>query len=202
MTQDSFASSPAEVQPGTIIFGPIHGFIPGVFPVRAGQLLLKAASWKTRRISHVLVAVGHGEAVQAMPHGAELIKLTKEHWTPEYVYVLPEYVPAGRRDSIHEGRDVAEEARKLIGTPYSFLDYAALAAHQLHNRGYVPLKERTKLEQYVASTGHMICSQLADEALSRAGFHVFRDGRLPQDVMPAALYTALLPLAQSIIVPS
>lgn len=38
----------------------------------------------------------------------------------------------------------------------------------------------------------MICSQLVDQALADAGFHVFDDGRLPQDVVPAELFRALL----------
>src|SRR5882757_2313650 len=192
----------AEVQPGTIIFGPIGGFIPGVFPVGAGELLLKAATTETWKIRHVLVCTqaaepGHGPwAVQAMPDGAEEIELTADHWTSAYRYVLPAY------DFVQDqaGR-VAEAARSLIDTPYSFLDYVALSAHAFGgNRGYVPLPERSMLERYVSSTHHMICSQLADECLRRADFHVFSDGRLPQDVMPSALFSALKPMAQSIII--
>jgi hypothetical protein len=37
-----------------------------------------------------------------------------------------------------------------------------------------------------------MCSQLADQALADAGFHVFDDGRLPQDVVPAELFRALI----------
>lgn len=193
----------AEVQPGTIIFGPIGGFVPGVFPVGAGQLLLKAATKETWKIRHVLVCTQAAEsgcgptAVQAMPDGAEEIELTAQHWTAAYVYVLPKYASG-------QGAAVAKAAHWLEGTPYSFLDYAALTAHAFGgNRGYVPLPERTALERYISNTGHMICSQLADECLRRAGVQVFRDGRLPQDVMPAALYTGLQKLGpQSVIIPT
>jgi hypothetical protein len=34
----------------------------------------------------------------------------------------------------------------------------------------------------------MICSQLVDTILCRAGYHLFADGRLPQDVTPGALF--------------
>jgi hypothetical protein len=187
----------AEVQPGTIIFGPIGGFIPGVFPVGAGELLLKAATKETWKIRHVLVAIGDGTAVQAMPHGAERITLDAKHWTSEYIYVLPKYVQdqAGR---------VAEAALSLIGTPYSFLDYGALALHAIDPVWRIAphATDSQPLARYIQSTGHMICSQLADECMKRADFHVFADGRLPQDVMPSALYTGLQKLGpQSVIIP-
>jgi len=203
----------AEVRPGTIIFGPIGGIVPGFFPVGVGQMLLKASSPETFKIRHVLVCVesaggGHGpKAVQAMPHGAEEIELTAQHWTSAYAYVMPNYGISTHTSllgmAVGQGYDVAREARALVGTPYSFLDYAALTAHAASGRGYVPLGQRSKLERYVASTKHMICSQLADEAMRRAGFHVFNDGRLPQDVMPAALFTGLQKLGpKSVIIPS
>jgi hypothetical protein len=34
----------------------------------------------------------------------------------------------------------------------------------------------------------MICSQLADEAAMRGGWHLFSDGRIPQDVTPGDLW--------------
>jgi len=192
----------AEVQPGTIIFGPIGGIVPGLFPVGVGQWLLKASRRETFKIRHVLVCVegaggGHGpKAVQAMPHGAEEIELTEKHWDSRYIYVMPNYPEPGQQ------YDVAREARELKGTPYSFSDYVALTVHAAQDRGYVPIEQRSSVERWVASTGHMICSQLADEAMRRAGFHVFDDGRLPQDVMPAALYDGLQKLGpKSVIIP-
>jgi hypothetical protein len=49
-------------------------------------------------------------------------------------------------------------------TPYSELDYVAQAA------------------------GHLICSQLADKAAERGGWHLFDDGRWPGYVPPCDLY--------------
>jgi hypothetical protein len=76
---------------------------------------------------------------------------------------------------------LAAAAQRYIGTPYSFLDYVALALHRLHVP--VPL-----LKRYISSTRHMICSQLVDQCYQDAGVHLFNDGRWPGYVMPADLY--------------
>lgn len=65
--------------------------------------------------------------------------------------------------------------------PYSVADYFALAAHRLH----IPAPH---LKRYVRSSGHMICSQLADAAAAEGGWHLFEDGRWPGDVTPGDLY--------------
>lgn len=62
------------------------------------------------------------------------------------------------------------------GVPYSFLDYGAIAARRLG----VPVPG---LRAFIASTGHMICSQLADQAMRDGGFALF-DGRWPGYVTP------------------
>jgi hypothetical protein len=71
-------------------------------------------------------------------------------------------------------------ADKYKGTPYSALDYFALAAHRLHI--WAPgLKGR------IASSGHMICSQLVDQLRLDMNNHLFIDGRWPGYVTPADL---------------
>lgn len=82
---------------------------------------------------------------------------------------------------------VVAAARRFIGTPYSFLDYLALAMHRLH----IPAPG---LRSYIASTGHMICSQLVDQCELEGGMHLFTDGRWPGYVTPAALADLLLRL--------
>lgn len=208
----------ADVRPGDIVFGPIGGFVPGIFPVAAGQFLLadrKARlTWRRwRKIRHVLVVTKAGRfssmsglnyfvdeqvaplAVQAMPSGAEEIELSAaRHWTSEYVYVRPNYQrwanPASMVNLAYKEAemafDVAHAAQRYVGTPYGFLTYAALLAeHVLPGR-------QEWLSKYISSRKEMICSQLADQALADAGFHVFDDGRLPQDVVPAELFRALI----------
>lgn len=70
---------------------------------------------------------------------------------------------------------------ELVGVPYSFLDYLSLTL--LH----LGLPRRLTARR-VTDSGHMICSQLVDTVLCRAGYHLFDDGRLPQDVTPGALF--------------
>jgi hypothetical protein len=69
--------------------------------------------------------------------------------------------------------------RKGVG--YSDLDYFAIAAHRLHIPG-------PGLKSYIGSTGHMICSQLVDQAYTDEGVNIFTDKRWPGYVMPASLY--------------
>lgn len=125
----------ADVRPGDICITKMGGFIPGVFPVAAGQLLLKD-SFRVGpfRADHVLICVEAGGdpdpdipplAVQAMPRGAEEIALTPaKHWTDGAVWFrLPE-------DYSGQAADAAAIARLFVSekVPYSFLSYLALAA--------------------------------------------------------------------------
>lgn len=179
-----------DVRPGDIIFGPIHGGVGA--GIGLAQLTLAAAEpgriWRQGwhewwRVRHVLVITESGanpRAVQAMPHGAEEIELTASRfWTPEYVFVRPAWMGEV------QGPVVAARARRYIGTPYNFATYAAIPAHRAH----IPVPH---LDRYIASRKSMMCSQLADQCLSDAGWHVFDDGRLPQDVTPSELYRAMI----------
>jgi hypothetical protein len=206
-------STLADLRPGDLLFGPIGGFIPGVFPVGAGQLLFAERKelrswrqwWKYRHVAVVVEAshaTGRGDhtfgpmIVQAMPSGAEEIEIGPEHWMDEFVYVRPAYAVDPSWDRFGTGdtqaNAVARHATNYIGTPYSFLDYGAIAALHAH----IPAPH---LRAYVSSSKHMICSQLADQAMSDAGFHVFDDGRLPQDVVPAELYRALIAMPGTLV---
>ncbi|MGW8374780.1 hypothetical protein [Streptomyces sp. ODS28] len=122
---------------------------------------------------HAFVYVGEGQVVEAMPGGAERALLSKYDAARVAWYSCPrEHASA-----------ICEQATNLIGTPYSFLDYLALAALRLK----LPLASRL-LRGYVASSGHLICSALVDRAYERGGVNLFTDGRLPGDVTPLDLY--------------
>lgn len=80
-----------------------------------------------------------------------------------------------------QARDqVLAVAQRYAGTPYSALDYFALAAHRFG----IPAPH---LRAYIADTGHMICSQLVDQCRLEIGNHLFKDGRWPGYVTPLAL---------------
>lgn len=205
------------LRPGDIMFGPIGGLVPGAFPVGVGQILLAnrraRLSWrKWWRIRHVGVVVqtprvdawghvaGGPRLVQAMPHGAEEIELTPAtHWTRDYVYLRPECprnATPSRPYGWTVGEHIAAAARGYVGTPYNFLTYAKLAAGVLR----MPATEKL-LKRWISTRHDMMCSQLVDQCLADAGFHVFDDGRLPQDVVPAELFLQLMTLPGRHIVP-
>jgi len=123
-------------------------------------------------IEHALVYVGAGDVVSAFPGGARLDTLAsylEQGYEIEWIECPEQY-----------GAAVAMWARSFVGIKYSFLDYLALALHRFH----VPVPW---LRAYIASSGHMICSQLADRAAKLAGWHLFADGRWDGYVTPGAL---------------
>jgi hypothetical protein len=119
---------------------------------------------------HAFVVTFHDGLVEAMPDGARNVGLDRyDGQTVRYLRCPEKYQDQVARAALH-----------LVGTPYSFLDYASLALHRFH----VPAPH---LRAYIRSTGHMICSQLADEAAKRGGWHLFDDGRWSGDVTPGDL---------------
>lgn len=126
--------------------------------------------------SHAFVLLDNGTILEAEPGGARIRPATEY---PDSLVAWSSWdLTPGQRASI------VAAARGLLGVPYSFADYFALAAHRLH----IPAPG---LRRYVASSGHMICSQLVDEAYRRAGLRMFSDGRWPGDVTPADLARVL-----------
>lgn len=142
----------------------------------AGGKAIRFAQWLNgdgyADYEHAFVYTGGGEIVEAMPGGAVRV----ENWHPDAVYLR---CPDRYRD------EVAGCARLLVGRPYSFADYAAIAAHRLH----IPAPH---LRRYIATSKHMICSQLADYAAEAGGWEIFQDGRWPGDVTPGDLYREYL----------
>lgn len=165
---------------------------PG-FPHHVG-VVTQASSFELHRDG----AIGP-KIVQAMPNGAEEIEIGPEHWTKDYIYVRPDYEIGMTEEAgysgTEQGRLVAFAAQKYKDTPYSFADYAAIAGVHFGIKN-------GPIRRYVTSSKHMICSQLADQALTDAGFHAFTDGRLPQDVTPSALFARLLALPGQHVIPS
>lgn len=67
--------------------------------------------------------------------------------------------------------------KQYEGTPYSFLDYDAIALHSLG-------LDADWLRDYIGDHGHQICSQLADQCRLDLGSHLFADDRWPGFVDP------------------
>lgn len=159
-----------EPQQGDFFVTEIKGFT-GLF-VRLAQRLTgskKASHW-----THAGIYVGDGVVLEAEPGGAVLTHLEdyegrKMLWSSELFELNSD-----------TRMDLAGEANALLDVPYSFVDYLSIALHRAHIRP-------KWVERYVQATGHMICSQLVDEVYKRCGIHLFDDGRLPQDVVPADL---------------
>jgi cell wall-associated NlpC family hydrolase len=122
--------------------------------------------------AHALVYVGDGQIVEAMPGGALMRPRAVQDGDLWSTGVLP--VTQDQREAI------VAAANRYLGVPYSFADYAALAAHRLH----IPVPG---LRAFIADTGHMICSQLVDQCYADAGVHLFTDGRWPGYVTPKEL---------------
>jgi len=137
--------------------------------------LIQVGQWLdgdgSENYEHAFVSLGDGSVVEAEPGGARRDPLAKYAAFDVVWLQCPPQL----------GGAVAEAALRLLGTPYSFLDYAALATHRLR----IPAPG---LRGYITDTGHLICSQLADEAARRGGWHLFADGRWSGYVTPGALF--------------
>jgi hypothetical protein len=156
----------AEPQPGWIGLTQIHGDVGWL--IRCGQWLNGEGF---EDFEHVVVSLGSGLVVEAEPGGARIADLGEyDGETVVWLRCPPEL-----------GQAVADAARSLVKTPYSFLDYLALTLHRFR----IPLPG---LRAYIKSSGHLVCSALADRAASLGGWRLFGDERWEGYVTPASIY--------------
>jgi hypothetical protein len=159
-------------KPGSFFVVSLNG--PGGFLIGLGQALAGIPS----RYEHAgMIIDADGTTVEARANGAAVGSVGQYSSQGLLISDAPIRLAGDTPDL--RARVVAE-ARKLIDTPYSPLDYVAIGL--LHLRlpsGWV--------RKRVQASGHMICSQLVDATFERAGIHLFDDGRLPGDVSPADL---------------
>jgi hypothetical protein len=167
----------AQVQPGDFCCVPVSG--PVGFGISVGQWL---DGDKFGFYDHTEIYTGqpdaagpYGYTVSTYPDGrgrralpCEPAQLPGSLWSSGLFSLS-----AGQRAGI-TGWALAHQ-----GTEYSFLDYGAIFLHMLH----VPAPG---LRDYIASTGHQICSQFVDSAYSANGVHLFHD-RWPGYVKPGDL---------------
>lgn len=147
----------------------------GVVPIpgRMGRLI-RLGQWLNgdgyADYEHAFVVVDDTRVVEARPSGAG-------------------YAPLGRLGAMYymcpedHRQAVATAAVSLIGRPYSWLDYFALAAVRFH----LPLSA-SLMRKRIQASGELICSQLVDLAYQMGGVQLFDDGRDPGDVTPSDLY--------------
>ena len=156
-------------QPGD--FAVVSAGGPAGLAVRwAERLILEAGPYAAYQ--HAFIYLGEGVIIQAEPKGATYGQLTAHASTlwSTGKFALDDV----QRDAI------CDAARGYVGTPYSALDYVAIALH--HWRIPVP-----GLKTFIKATGHMICSQLCDRVYQDAGVQIFNDHRWNGYVTPAAL---------------
>lgn len=127
------------------------------------------------RLEHAFTYLGDGTLIESEMTGARIRPVSE--YRPGDIYwchgIYSTLEPG-------QGEKVAAAAREFEGTPYSFTDYTALLLRRLHISA-------PKLRAYIASTHHLICSQLCDTAHALAGRPLF-DGRWPGYVTPYDLY--------------
>lgn len=163
---------PAVPAPGTIGLSRIGGTLG--WWISAGQAL----SGDPSQWTHAFLVLDETTVIEAQPHGARIVPLAP--------YLAPDaavFLHAWPRLDANQVMRLRAEAHRLVGTPYSFLDYLSLAALALGTRP-------RWLQTYVAASGHMICSQLVDHLMCTVGAHLFDDGRPSQDVTPGDLCIA------------
>jgi len=139
---------PANVKPGD--FGLVHmGGDAGKW-IRIGQWLNGSGF---SDYEHAFIYVGSDTIVEAEPSGAHI---TKSH----YSNILWSSGIINPTDT--QRLAIVKAARSYVGTPYSWADYFSLAARRLH----IPAPH---LKAFVASSNHMICSQLVARCYADAG---------------------------------
>ncbi len=160
-------------QPGDFAVVSVGG-TPGRL-IRLGEILAGGGAFS--EYQHAFIYTGpplrHGNCIiQAEPTGAAWAPLTPHART---------LWSTGKIELTNVQRHaIVDAAISYIGTPYSLLDYLAIALHHWH----VPIPH---LKAYIASTHHQICSSLVDQCYADAGVHLFQDGRWPGYITPADL---------------
>jgi hypothetical protein len=164
--------------PGDIGFYTIAGRVGGW--VNLGQAIIRDACVFT----HTYLVVAPDLCIEAMPGGARWGNV-HDRLGPGHAYARLPLTDEQRAALLPEAEKL-RYARGGRGIGYSFLDYAALGLW--HWKVRAPW-----LRRRIQDSGHMVCSQMTDYLLCKVGFHLFDDGRLPQDVTPGSIYYATDP---------
>jgi hypothetical protein len=115
--------------------------------------------------------------VEAMPSGAK-----------ENVWHYDDHDHLWSTGVVKTSTKAGMAALAYVGRRYSWLDYAAIAAHAWHL--WTP-----GMRHFVRSTKHLIGSQLVDRAQLDAGIHLFNDRRWRGYVRPSDLADLILEIS-------
>lgn len=128
---------------------------------------------------HAFILLPDNMILEAEPGGALIRELhySDVYWCTNIYKLLPQPVPSDLTTDLYFN----SVASGFKGTPYSFLDYAALLAHHLH----VPVPG---LKHFIQTSRHEICSQMCDDFYWRIGVQIFTDNRWPGYVTPGSLF--------------
>lgn len=178
---------PKDAQPGDFFLVSFDGKNPNISDpnhwLKNGGLI-RIGQWLNGdgfgEYEHAAIYVGNGTIIEAQNTGVAVAKASRYDnndtlWSTGLIV-----------NTVEQQTLIASAAYRYVGTPYSWMDYAALAAKRLHLNPLAP-----ELRSYVASTGHMICSQVVDQCYQDGGVHLFDDGRWPGYVTPGSLLNLL-----------
>lgn len=127
--------------------------------------------------NHAVLYLGDGRIVQAEPNGAQIATVdpSRFDWYRANVTGL-------------ERQEIAHEGRALAGTPYNWLDIAALTLRCLGWDVIDRDGKLTRIGRRLNRNDRLVCSALVDLAYQRAGIPpLFDDGRISGAVTPADL---------------
>lgn len=152
---------------------------PGGPLILAGQQILRRIYHdrlpaKACDYQHAFTYGGQGFVFEARPGGAGFRELAE--YDADNILWLPQPL------SVQQRQTAQELMNAKIGTPYSVVDYGAIAVHAL---GWQWCADWA--ESYVKDDGHMICSQMCDWIQNQLGNHLFLDGRWEGFVTPMDL---------------
>lgn len=148
-------------------------------PLAGDYAVVRTGGWQAAVIrivtrshyNHAFIYVGDGQIVEAQPGGARLVQNSYDAAHVRYSTVT---LSPGERVFI------VNNAKRLVGVPYGWLDIVSVGLLQFHIRPFF-LRER------VRTSKNLICSQLVDFTFLLSGVHLLNDGRLPMDVTPGDL---------------
>lgn len=153
-----------------------YQLLPGDYGVvRTSGFIGAAIRFFTRsEWNHAFIYIGDEQIVEAQPKGAVI--------SPLKDYDEGNLLAFNYREKMTytNGLRVAEQAKKLVGIGYNFIDIFVIFLKQF---GF----NHKWINKRVSNDGRLICSQLVDLAYQNAGIHLFDDGRYPGDVTPADL---------------